>query len=87
MWRVLCGHAQCFFAEEDLFFTYIAAKQHLVTRGRLAVGAALGTEEANIACMVLAATVGAAGDVDSYSADFGKPFFFKRLTNCLGETT
>ncbi|CAB5064818.1 unannotated protein [freshwater metagenome] len=45
---------------------------------------ALGTEESDIGSVVLAATVGATGNVDANSAHFGETLCFKFITNCLG---
>ena len=49
--------------------------------------AALGSEEANIAGMVLAAAICAARDVDANSTNLGKPFLFKCFTDCFCKAT
>jgi hypothetical protein len=51
------------------------------------VGATLGTEEANVAGMVLAAAIGAARDVDANSTNLGKPFLFKCFADCFCKAT
>jgi hypothetical protein len=49
------------------------------------VGPALCAEEADVGGVVLAAAVGASGDVDPHAADFGQPFVLQLLADGLGE--
>ena len=69
---VLGRQAQRLLAEVDLLLADVAAEQHLVAGGGLAVGPALGAEEADVGDVVLAAAVRAAGDVGADAADVGQ---------------
>ena len=70
--RVLGREAQRLLAEVDLLLADVAAEQQLVAGSRLAVGPALGAEEPDVGDVVLAAAVGAAGDVGADAADVGQ---------------
>ncbi len=83
--RGLGGQAQRLLAEVDLLLADVAAEQHLVAGGRPAVGATLGSEEPDVGDVVLAARVGAAGDVGAHAADVGETGRLERLADRVGE--
>ena len=72
-------------AELDLGVADVAAEQQLVAGGRPAVGPPLGAVEADVRDVVLAAAVGAAGDVDAHAADVGQPGLLQRPADVVGE--
>src|SRR5262249_11140101 len=72
--------------ELDLCLTDVATEQHLVARRRLAMGSALGAKESNVGDVMLAAGVGAAGDVDTDAANVGQASLLEGLTNRVGHT-
>ena len=67
----------------------VAAEQHLVAGRGAAVGAALEPEEADVGDVVLAAAVGAAGDVDAHAAAprRGRPLRARRRSRRRGRAT
>src|SRR5688572_10436215 len=79
--RVLGREAQRLVTEVHLLLADVAAEQHLVARGRPAVGAALGAEEPDVGGVVLAAAVGAARDVDAQAADLGEPLLLELVAD------
>src|SRR5262245_27522909 len=78
---VLGRQAQGLLAEVDLCLAHVAAQQHLVAGGRATVRPALGAEEADVGRVVLAAAVGAAGDVDAQAADLGEALLLQQLAD------
>jgi len=69
---VLGRKAERLLAEVDLLLADVATQEQLVAGGRLAMGSPLGAEEPDVRGVVLAAAVGAAGDVDAQPADLGQ---------------
>ena len=82
---VLAGQLRGLLAELDLHVADVAAEQHLVAGRGPAVGAALEAEEADVGDVVLAARVGAAGDVDAHAADLGEAGLLERVADVGGE--
>ena len=73
--------------EVDLLLPHIATEQHLVAGCGQTVGSTLGTEETDVAGVVLATTVGAPRDVDTHPAHLGQAFGLERFTNGLRQAT
>ncbi len=71
--------------ELDLGVADVAAKEQLVSGGGLAVGPPLGPVETDVGDVVLAAAVGAAGDVDADPAHVGQPGLLQSLADGVGE--
>ena len=74
-------------AELDLHVADVAAEQHLVAGGGATVGAALEAEEADVGDVVLAAAVGAAGDVDAHPGHLGEARLLEGVADGGGEAT
>src|SRR5206468_9745810 len=85
--RVLCGHLRRLVAELHLRLAEVTAEQHLVARRGPAVGAALESEEPDVADVVLAAAVRAARDVDAHATDLRQAGVFQGVAHSRGETT
>src|SRR6476620_7123767 len=79
--RVLGGQPQGALAEVDLGLPDVAAEQHGVPGCRLAVRPAFGTGEPDVGDVVLAARVGAAGDVGADAADLGEALLLEALAD------
>src|SRR5207247_7732539 len=69
---VLGGKPQRLLAEGDLHAADVAAEQELVAGRRTTVGPAFDTHEADVGDVVLAARVGATGDVHAHATDVGQ---------------
>src|SRR4029078_1397145 len=65
----------------DLRLTEVTAEQHLVSGRGPAVRTALEPEEPDVGDVVLAAAVGAAGDVHAHARHFGEAFFFELVAD------
>ena len=83
--RRLGRQAQGPVAELDLGVADVAAEQQLVAGGGPAVGPALGAVEADVGDVVLAAAVGAAGDVDADPADVRQPGLLEGPADVVGQ--
>ena len=68
-------------AELDLHVADVTAEQHLVAGRGATVGAPLEAEEADVGDVVLAAAVGAAGDVGAHTRDLGEAGGLERVAD------
>src|SRR5690606_23162123 len=82
---VLGREAKRPFAEVGLGFADVAAEQHGVAGGRLAVGATFGAGEPDVGDVVLTRGVGAARVVGSHPPRLGQALFFEPSADGVGQ--